>query len=68
MVEVVFGLSRQLAARIVVVFVAHSIFCGTEEALEGLDWCVRAGVEHWQDRIYEDRHEVLYGHGNCVSW
>ena len=51
MVGGVIVLCGGLASRIVVVFVAHSIFCGTEEALEGMDRSVGPGIEHWWDRI-----------------
>ena len=51
MVDVVFVLNGRLFGRIVVVFVAHSIFCGTKEALEGMDRSVGPGVEHWWDWI-----------------
>ena len=49
MVEVVFLLSGCWGGRIVGVFAGHSIFCGTEEALEGMDGSVGSGVEHWWD-------------------
>ena len=55
----VFGLCMGLPARIVVLFVAHSFFCGTKEALEGPDWGVGADIEHWWDWIYQDQCEVL---------
>ena len=48
-VDVVFVLSGRMFGRIVVVFAGHSIFCGTEEALEGMDGGVGPGVEHWWD-------------------
>ena len=51
-VVVVFALCGRWGSRFVVVFAGHSIFCGTEEALEDPDWGVGAGVEHWWDWIY----------------
>ena len=48
-VGVVFWLSGCWSGRFVVVFAGHSIFCGIEEALEGMDGAVGPGVEHWWD-------------------
>ena len=48
-VGVVFRLSGCCSGRFVVVFAGHSIFCGIEEALEGMDGSVGPGVEHWWD-------------------
>ncbi len=49
MVGGVFWLSGCWSGRFVVVFAGHSIFCGIEEALEGMDGAVGPGVEHWWD-------------------
>jgi len=57
-VLVVFGLCMELFVRRVALFVAHSFFCGTKEALEGPDGCVGTGVEHWWDWFYKGCRKV----------
>ena len=58
MVWVVFGMCMGWFDRLVVLFAAHSFFCGTKEPLERPDGGVGTGVEHWWDWFYEGCHKV----------